>query len=449
MNAYQKRPTLSLFSGVIALLLCGPALAANPATGTTTTGQSLNIQIVTPEDGVTVDETLPVDVTGVVSIGTLSLDINIAYVVDVSGSTEYSSTLNQDCNGDSVVDNDDDLNGDGQVGNTLDCEIAGVLALNNSFTGLVGVDVSFVPFGSYASVADVGPDPGVQASTTPVEQDADGDSVVDLETVATSLDAGEINEFTLMSLDTGTNFANALISINDAFATQPAGESNIAFMLSDGVGSQSAAELEAALTATVAAGTIVNTYSVGAGASGCGSTAQLHQIAVTTGGACVEVLDPAELASVLTGATPAGIDSVEVTLNGGGATIANLDALGNFDTVFPGSMLVPGANPIDATVLATDGTEVTATVTVFTDGGGGDDDDDDDDDDDGCPGDDDDGDDDDDDGDDDDGDDDGDDDDGDDDDDDDDSGCTCGSGWGGWGGHGGHGGCGGHGGHGG
>ena len=61
---------LCMTAVVLGLLVPGGALAANPASGTTGTGQTLNIQITSPADGVTVDETVPLTVSGVASTTT-------------------------------------------------------------------------------------------------------------------------------------------------------------------------------------------------------------------------------------------------------------------------------------------------------------------------------------------------------------------------------------------
>ena len=359
---YTSRCRLAALVAALGLSTAGTAFAANPATGTTTTGQNLNIQITAPGDGDTYDGTAPVEVEGIASIGNLSLDVNVAYIVDVSGSTEFSNTANQDCNGDGTVTSADDFNGDGQVGNTLDCEIAGVIALNQSLSGILGVDGGVVPFGSQATIADVSPFSGNQSFTSPLEEDATGNGQPDLDDVVRSLDTGRVNLFRGTSVGSGTNFAAALNSMNSLFGTQPASETNVAFFLSDG---QNSSNINAALSSAVAAGTVVNTYSIGPGAAGCGSGSDLFAIADATGGNCVVVADPAALSSALTGSTPAGIDEVLVSMNGLDGVPATLDALGNFDVSFPASLLVQGANPIDATVVATDGTEVTASITVY------------------------------------------------------------------------------------
>jgi hypothetical protein len=347
-------------TAVLAALVAVPAWATNPNSGTTTTTQDLNIEILDPLNGDTKVVGFDFDVSGIVGIGNLSQDLNVAYVIDVSCSTNFTNTRNQDCNSDGVVDSGDDINGDGVVGSTLDCEIAGVLELNDSLAGLLGVEVTVVPFGSYATVADVDPLAGQQDFTYP-DADYDFDLEYDAEYVARSLRVGQVTQYTAYSISTGTNFTNALASMNSAFAGQPLGETNVAFFLSDGVGSLS----QTTLTEAVNAGTVVNTYSVGPGATGCSAGAELRTIADQTGGSCTEVLDPADLDAILVGAQPAGIDAVDIRINGGTWMPAFLDPLGNFMGTIAGTDLLAGANLIEARVTATDGTEVIADIAVI------------------------------------------------------------------------------------
>jgi hypothetical protein len=313
-------------------------------TGTTNTEQQLTITIDSPADG----SSTPVppgeiEVTGKVSIGLLSLDVNVLYIVDVSGST--GSPDNQDCNGDGAANAADDINGNGSVGDTLDCEIAGVQALNDSLTGLSGVEVGVIPFNSSAATSDVSPNAGNQPFTTPAADD-NSNGTNNIDEVVEALNSGG-----------GTNFNSALAAMNTAFATQPAGESNVAYFLSDGFGSLSTGA-GSALQAAIDAGTVVNTFSVGSGASGCDVGDDLRTIADSTGGKCFQVDDPSKLAQLLGDLKPAGIDRVEVSLNGGPPVVADLDALGNWKVKLTG--LVVGPNSIQATVVADDGTEVVA-----------------------------------------------------------------------------------------
>lgn len=362
----SKRNMAALVLGLA--IIPGAAFAVNPnSTTIPSTGQSLDIQIDSPPDGVTVAALDPVDVTGVVGIGGLATDANVVYVVDVSGSTEFNSGLDCDGSGDATGD---DFNGDGAEGTTLDCEISGVIALNDSFGSLTGVDAGIVPFGSSAVVADVDPAAGQQDFTRPLDVDNNGNSTPDLEEVLRSLDVGAVNQFTAFSFASGTDFDDALTSMNAAFAGQPAGEDNIAFFLSDGEGSLATGP-GTPLQAAIDAGTIVNTYAVGSAVTGeCDAGEQLEVIASSTGGTCTVVADPADLAGTLGGSTPAGIDRVEVSIDGGPPILATLDALGNFSATIPAADVTGPTHLIEATVFADDpdATSVTADVTINVQG---------------------------------------------------------------------------------
>lgn len=107
---------------LVSLALAIPWLAAPPAMAADNT-----ITITHPTDGATV----PVgDLTlrGTAGTDGTREQHRILYTADLSSSTEEPNGL--DCTGDKVVDSADDLNHDGTVGDVMDCEIAGVLALN-------------------------------------------------------------------------------------------------------------------------------------------------------------------------------------------------------------------------------------------------------------------------------------------------------------------------------
>lgn len=361
----KARGALVSLLATATLLIPAVAFAINPnSTTIPTTGQSLDIEITSPTDGATVPAGDPVVVEGLVGIGGLSADANVIYVVDVSGSTSFPTS--QDCDGDGTGDADDDFNGDSSVGDTLDCEISGVLALNDSLSGLTGVDGGVVPFGNLATVADVDPTTGQQDFTAPLDVDVDTNGIPDLEEVLRSLDQGSVGLFTSANVGTGTSFNAALSSMNTAFSGQPAAENNVAFFLSDGEGvlnTGSGTPLQAAIDA----GTVVNTYAVGGAVTGeCDPGQQLRTIADGTGGTCTVVANPADLAAELGGATPAGIDRVEVSIDGGTPLTATLDALGNFSATIPGSAISGPSHTIAATVFANDpdGTSATADITI-------------------------------------------------------------------------------------
>lgn len=364
-EAVSSRPISFLIAILCLTLIVSLVYADNPATGTTTTGQELNIEIAQPADGDTLACNQPLTVSGVTALGPLDDMAHVVYVVDISGSTSFETDL--DCNGNGLSgDAGDDYNQDGINGDILDCEISGVIALNDSLIG-TNTDASIVGFGSDAFVADIQPDLGFQIFTQPLESDRDSDGVIDINEVVTSMDFQEsgggslIGLFSPFHFDTGTNFDGALLATYAAFASQPTSEQRVAFFLSDGDSPTFTIGTGSPVQQVADANITVNTYSIGAAASGCGPDESLGQIAAITGGTCTVVDDPSQLAAVLGGITPTGLDYVTVSLNSGTPMTASLNALGGWTATFPPP--VPGDSYlIEANVAAADGTIVTADI---------------------------------------------------------------------------------------
>jgi len=334
------------------------AHADNPSTGTTSQGQQLNIQI---DESVRDTVSTPgqaFTVNGNTSIGTLTDQANVLYVVDVSGST--NRPIQQDCDDSGTVDDNDNSNGQGPTGDTLDCEISGVLALNNSLASTTGIAAGVIAFGSSAAVADVSPANGEQVFTS-VASDQDTNGQLDIDEVARSLTQGRINQFSAQRVGTNTSFDRAIEAINKAFIAAGGG-TNIAFFLSDGKNRISTSDTSP-LAAAKAAGTIINTYSVGTTSSGCEDGADLRTIADETGGACLLVEDPTRLQAVLAGTAPAGIERVEVTAGVSGVISTTLLPTGNWSANIPVGV-VQFPLTITATVYADDGTAVTADIII-------------------------------------------------------------------------------------
>lgn len=344
-------PLISILAVLAVSSFSGAAWAANPGAATTTTGQTLTVQIDSPLDGASVSEGA-LTVTGKALLGTFSANTAVQYVIDVSGSTGSPSGM--DCNGDGVVNAGDNLDGTGAIGTTLDCEVSGVLTLNQTLVDIGGVQVGLVTFSDAAQQRDLDPTvAGTQAFTTP-GADANHDGIRDLNAATRPLTAGGT-----------THYDAALSAMNAGFAGRPAGEQHVAFFLSDGTPTPPGSFTTAAgspLTVAAAAGTKIYTYSVGTSGAGCGPTSALERIATLTGGTCTVVTNPSALTNVLAGTTPAGITGVEVFIDGAAPALASLDALGNFtaDTSIAG----PGPHTIQAIVTATELTTATAEVAI-------------------------------------------------------------------------------------
>ena len=357
---------------IFAFLTITIVYADNPATGITTTGQELNILISSPADSNVVNVCdQPLVVSGQTAIGELDQSANVSYIIDVSGSTTFVSGM--DCNGNGVAgEAGDNFNGDPRNGDILDCEISGVIALNQSLS-TANAEGSIVPFGSNSVNADVQPTTGQQFFTGPLLADLNSNSIPDLAEVGRSTftqfpnGSSFVNLFTPFSFGTGTNFDAALSSMNTAFNSQPTGEINVAFFLSDGDTTLFSTGPGSPVQQAANAGTVVNTYSIGNGASGCSPSDSLRRIADITGGTCTEVLDPTDLTGALSGTTPTDIEWVIVSLNGEVFQNATVNALGGWTASFP-ELDLDQEYVIESTVKAEDGTLVTADVIIHTDG---------------------------------------------------------------------------------
>lgn len=312
--------------------LAASAHAANPATGNTASGP-FEIVIDSPVAGsnVALGE---LTMKGRVGVPPLGVQASAVYVVDHSGSTANRAG---DCNGDSVEDTGDDFNADGRSGTVMDCEIAGTLALNRSLFA-TNVQSALVKFDSSAST--------VQDFVNP-SGDTDGNGTPDIEQAARTLKSAG-----------GTDFDAALTESNRLLATRTG--KRVVFFLSDGIGDLTTGA-GSALQEAKDTGIIVNTYAVGTGAAGCGSSSRLQTIADATGGVCTNVTDPTKLQTAITTTAPAGIDRVEVTANNGAPAVAPVDGVGGYAAKVT---IKPGVNILKATVFAKGGGSVTADITV-------------------------------------------------------------------------------------
>lgn len=279
-------------------------------------------------------------------------DLWVVFAVDVSGST---STSGFDCDGSGSIDNQDDLNGDGSPGETVDCEIAGAVALNTHLSGIPGAEshvrVGIVPFGSSAAVADVGGRSGDDDFVSPVD-DLDGDraGTADFVQAAASMDQGGIDLFARRDVGTGTNFDPPLQTALDLLDGKSG--QRVVFLLSDGFGSLT----ESMLDSVAASGVEVRPFAIGAGSDQCASDGPLARIAAAAGTECVYSESPSGLSAVIDDA-PSDIASVAVSLDGGTPVDADVDAVGNFSAeVF----LSVGPHTVTATVTDQSGASASA-----------------------------------------------------------------------------------------
>ena len=370
-NSYCSTFLVIAVTIIISITFTLPVIAQNPNSDTTSTGQILTIHITSPSDS-TILNNPPFEtaVSGVVTLSQLLTEnVNVMYVLDISGSTGEGglvpdSVARIDVNGDGVVDSGDDFNNDGHIGDILDAEIGGVLSLNESLGNLSGVDMGIIGFAHNAMNADVKPEAGMQYTTSSPGADLNNNGIPDLEEVLRSMDSnerdlpwgGSIDLFTHLGeavFGYKTNFERAMQRIIFAFQDQPAGEKKIAFLLSNGFKTEGG-EVDDEIVEAIAAGITINTF----GISVFADTSYLRQIAEGTGGIYVRVLNPSEITTILPGITPVGLSKVIVN-----DQEVTPSAIGTFsiDVSFDS----PGTHTIEATAIADDRTTVTAIITVI------------------------------------------------------------------------------------
>lgn len=267
-----------------------------------------------------------VELTGKVGAGADGVT-SVVYVLDASVSTRFPP--GSDCSGDGVVAAEDDFNGDaalagGAVGDVLDCEIAGVLALNSSVPDN-GVQVGLVALAETAAAADL--DPVGSAAFVPPDFTG-GDARPRIETVVRSVARQRIGLYDPRDLGgDGSNFDAATDTALSMLASAPAGPKWIMF-LSDGQGPVDDVTLDRLEQSDVR----LRSFGIGTRAS-CEQWASLRRLAAATGETCELVGQPASLAAALTESQPDAVNGVTVTI-GGVSVAADLDALGGWKARF-------------------------------------------------------------------------------------------------------------------
>ncbi len=247
----------------------------------------------------------PVTLTGTVGLGPGQVT-SVLYVYDATDST--AATPGSDCSGNGALGPEDDFNSDGSVGDVLDCEIGGVVALNDSLVTTSGVQAGVVAFADQAAAADL--DPTGSATFLPPGYTA-GDARPRVETVARSVTRGQIGKYDPKPLGgsgAGTAFNSAVQVALATLGAAPAGPKWVMF-LSDG---KSPID-DALLHQLTSSGIKLRTFGIGAGAS-CNHIGSLYKMASATGEACTLVPNPASLAAGLTGSLPDAINGVSVTI---------------------------------------------------------------------------------------------------------------------------------------
>ena len=250
------------------------------------TGEKIAVSLTLPDaaTGTTLD------VSGFVSRTPVTSEtLNIAFVIDVSGSTADVFQGDVDVG---------DVNGDGVANTVLDAEIAGFEALLAGITEQIGdenVNVSVIPFQSSANTTFSGS----------ARVDSDGDGTPD---VVEALRAFRSNG--------GTNFESGLQQAVTALGGNEDGQ-NLLFFLSDGENNEGGEFTDEVATLLARQGirATIKSYGVGSDAS----EPQLDLVDDQRDNGSVQiVLDPSALAETLIdpGIDTSDIDRVEILVNG-------------------------------------------------------------------------------------------------------------------------------------
>ncbi|MDF1594986.1 MAG: VWA domain-containing protein [Acidimicrobiia bacterium] len=298
-----------------------PALASSSAT-LLPNGTPIDVTLDAPFDGTeyvvpSISGTVDVDVEGTASVGFGSGDATVVYVLDVSGSVENDSL--GDCGG--------DLNADAIFNSILDCQIAGLLALNQAAINSGSVDeVGLAVYGRRSQVADMTPGGGDDPTTTPDAGPGDVGTVL-TSVVALAGQAGP-TQFTPKDADRGRTNFSAGVAAATTIVGASSNTTNIVVFLSDGLSNDGAfTEFSDNVAALGATGAVAHSFAVGQAASCAGgNNGTLQAIADGTGGTCTQVSNPADLADVIFGLLSSTLDSLELSVDGGApVTIPNGD----------------------------------------------------------------------------------------------------------------------------
>ncbi|MCB1971947.1 MAG: DUF4114 domain-containing protein [Geminicoccaceae bacterium] len=278
-------------------------------------GQEVAVQITTESS--TSDDTA--ELSGSLSLsGFLASNFNIAYVIDVSGSTGSYAVDDQY--------NILDLDNDGSSDTVLDAEKLAFIELNQQLidNGLSGSDLAVIPFATSSRIL----------SDTKLGGDADSDGIFDAVSAINSLSDGG-----------GTSFYSPLVRAAEYFENQPDVDTatNVVFFASDGYASTSSSSVVNAINHLQdpnGINALVNVFGVGSG------TDQTALDAMDNTGGAEIITDLSQLSAGLSSSSINISDIVSVDISVNGVVQTTLDS-----SAFTDSPTGPKFGPVTLTGL--------------------------------------------------------------------------------------------------
>jgi len=262
--------------------------------------------------------TIDVDVDGLAAVGQGVPNIDLVYVLDVSGSTVLNN-----CDTSRTI---------------LDCEVDAILNVQSSpnITSVKGVGVAI--FADGGNTADM---PGLLVDQTTYPSNVA--TVVNSAHSNSSGGPAGVTQFSPKTVGAGETDFSAGLQSATAIISTGSGTTRRVIFLSDGISSQASAPggFAGQLAAMAATSSVVDAFAVGPNADCAdGSAGTLQQIADATGGTCTNVPDPAKLPDILENLLFTSLESVQVAVDG-------YDVLTNTGTTLPAD------GPVNTTYDAT------------------------------------------------------------------------------------------------
>jgi len=331
-----------------------PALAQNPNSGIAPSGQELVVSLTC---NTVADEGDPVFLVSACATLTppTNFNLNVVFVIDVSGSMEQDAGAGGD------------INGDGLPNSYLDAAVVGLEALLDSMPTTANIDIGVVAFASNAVAADVMPLAGDQGWTSPVNADGNGNLLADVKDVLRSVRIRGTTFSTFspkVQAGVFTNYTAALAAADALFDLQAPGEENFVYFISDGMPNIGNPFLPTLTSLVNDHGAIIHAYGIGVeGAAACAPAQPLDALGNVSGGSCTAVVNPANLATVLPQVTATEVDELVIKVNGNPVVssgvnnptqicITNANVLPFLDEFGPNTIEVCGITADGLTVIA-------------------------------------------------------------------------------------------------